>query len=395
MSIEKLLLAVVLVLLVTVVVLLTLITGSNPNLAQAYATIISVLFSSVFIVILVGDRLADKPKLEIKMEDKTEIVERVYARRYDPKVSVLNKGRKEAYNCRISVQVFNQKSGKKIEKCPLSESDLKSGETKSFSPSGILAFDGNFVARISAETHKSKANKIVEYEIRNDYDHIIFEGKTVQYLKFHLERLFKKYRNEWDTEFLANELTDSSEPEIRKELIEKLEKIADDKALETIIDRLEKDTSGIVRDRAAEALKNMGDRRAVDPLLECLKEGKIQPMYASAIVKICDRECVKKLINILCDRNIPPQTRRAVAKSLGEIGEKIKDETIEEALIESLECFDGADLYEVVEALGKVGGEKALKKLENMEYHRNDILKDSIEKIQHRIGGGGDNIEEK
>ena len=381
------------------VALLEFIAGLDPVLAQAYATIILAGFNSVFIAILVWDRLADKPKLEIKMEDKTEIVERVYARRYYPKVSVLNKGRKEAYNCRISVQVFNQKSGKKIEKYSLPEFDLKSGATNSFSYFGTLAFDGNFVARISAETHKSKANKIVEYEMRNNYDHIIFKGKTVQYLKFHLEGLFKKYRNEWDTEFLANELTNFSEPEIRKELIKKLEKIADGKALETIIDRLENDPSDIVRDRAAEALGNMDDKRAVDPLLECLKEGKACPMCASAIVKICDRECVNKLINILRDRNTPLPIRGAVAKSLGEIGEKIKDkttdETIEKALIEALDDFDIIGIGEVIEALGKVGSEKALKKFRSSEYPLHDTLKEATERIQHRISVGGDNIEEK
>ena len=378
-----------------VVAMLKSIVELDSASVQAYATIILAVFNSVFIAILVWDRLADKPKLEIKMEGKTEIVERVYARRYDPQVSVLNKGRKDAYNCRISVQVFNQKSGKKIEKYLLPESNLKSGETKLFSHSGILAFDGNFVARISAETYKSKSNKIVEYKIRNDFNHITFKGKIIQYLKFHGEHLFEKYQNEWDTEFLANELTDSSEPEIRKELIEKLEKIADDKSLETIIYRLENDTSDIVRDRAAEALGNIGDKQAVDPLLECLKEGKMDLRYASAIVKICDRACVKKLINILRDRNIPPQTRRAVAKSLGEIGEKIKDKTIEEELIEALDYFDEVNLCEVVEALGKAGSEKALKKLENIEYDRKDILKEAIERIQHRISSGGDNIEEK
>lgn len=138
----------------------------------------------------------------------------------------------------------------------------------------------------------------------------------------------------------------------------------------------------------------MGDKRAVDPLLECLKEGKIDPLYASAIVKICDRECVKKLINILRDRKILPPTRRAVAKALGEIGANIKDKTIEEALIEALGYFDEVNLCEVVEALGKAGSEKALKKLENIECDCNDILKEAIERIQHRISGG-DNIEEK
>lgn len=390
------------------VALLEFIAGLDPVLAQAYATIILAVFNSVFIAILVWDRLADKPKLEIKMEDKTEIVERFYARRYSPKVSVLNKGRKEAYNCCISVQVFNQKSGKKIEKYllpefelkhPLPEFDLKSGETKSFSPYGTLAFDGNFVARISAETHKSKANKIVEYEIRNDYDHIIFKGKTVQYLKFHLERLFKKYRNEWDTEFLANELTNFSEPTIRKGLITKLEKIADDKVLEAIIDRLENDPSDTVRDHAAEALGNIGDKRAVDPLLECLKEGKVGPTGVLAILKICDRECVKKLINVLHDRNTPRSIRGSVARSLGEIGEKIKDktidETIEKALIEALDDFATTDIAEIIEALGKVGSEKSLNKFKNIECHRQDTLNKAIRRIQHKIGVGGDNIEEK
>ncbi len=379
--------------------MLKYIAGLDSASVQAYATIILAVFNSVFIAILVWDRWADKPKLKIKMEGKTEIVERVYGRRYGPKFSVLNKGRKEAYNCRISVQVFNQKSGKKIEKYLLSESDLKSGETKSFSPSDILAFDGNFVARISAETHKSKANKIVEYGIRNDYDHIIFKGKTVQYLKFHLERLFKKYRNEWDTEFLANELTNFSEPTIRKGLITKLEKIADDKVLEAIIDRLENDPSDTVRDHAAEALGNIGDKRAVDPLLECLKEGKVGPTGVLAILKICDRECVKKLINVLHDRNTPRSIRGSVARSLGEIGEKIKDktidETIEKALIEALDDFATTDIAEIIEALGKVGSEKSLNKFKNIECHRQDTLNKAIRRIQHKIGVGGDNIEEK
>jgi len=67
------------------VVLLILIAKLDPSLAQIYATIVLAFFNLLFIAILVWDRLADKPKLEIKMEGKTEIVERVYARRYGPK----------------------------------------------------------------------------------------------------------------------------------------------------------------------------------------------------------------------------------------------------------------------------------------------------------------------
>ncbi len=139
MSVETLLWALLCVL---VAVLLKL----NPNLVMFW------------------DRWTDKPKLKIKIENKTKILDD----RYTFKVSVLNKGRKDAYNCRVSVQVFDQKSGKKIDECLPLESDLKSGEAKPFPMSGLLAFNGNFVARISAETPKSKVNKIVEYNIRNN-----------------------------------------------------------------------------------------------------------------------------------------------------------------------------------------------------------------------------------
>lgn len=274
---------------------------SSPYLAQAYATIILALFNIVFIAILFWDRHTDKPDLEIKMEDKAKISDFRY---YTFGVSVLNKGPKDAHNCSLSVQVFNQKSGKKIDECSNSQDYISSGETKSFSLNGILAFKGDFVARISAETHKSKASKIVEYNILNDYDPIIFKWGFVRHRRFHLKRLFKKYRNEWDTEFLANGLTIFSDPNIRGGLMVKLGEIGDDNALKPIIARLKKDPSGTVRDRAAGALGNIGDKRAIDPLLKCLgedkRENKVDIRFCtSAIEKICDKECVNELIGIL------------------------------------------------------------------------------------------------
>ncbi len=127
-----------------------------------------------------------------------------------------------------------------------------------------------------------------------------------------------------------------------------------------------------------------------------MKEGKVDPRWrTSAIVKICDQEGVKKLIGILRDRNISPHTRRAIAESLGEIREELRNGDIEEALIEALKDFDGDDLCAVVEALGKVGGEKALKQLEIIKPDCNDIFKKTIEQIRFRIYIGGDHIEEE
>jgi len=374
---------------------------SNLPLAQAYATIILAVFNIVFIAILFWDRMTDKPDLEIKMESKTRISENTYAFG----VSVLNKGRKDAHNCRVSVQVYDKKSGKKIgptsQSGSTSQHDLKSGETKSFSLYGILAFNGNFVARISAETHKSKASKIVEYNIRNKYDPIIFKWGFVRHLRFHLMRL----RNEWDTEFLADGLTLNffSDPMIRKQLVEKLGEIGDNRALESLIRCFENDPSGTVCGRAAVALGNIGnigDKRIIDPLLKCLREDKVDvEEITSAIEKICDENCVKKLIDILHDSSIPLQTQRQVAKSLGEIGTKIEMQTIEEALIKALKDFHGDRdaIDSVIEALGKVGSnnsETALKQLDENIKH-SDIFKKALEQIQFRISVGGNNIEEK
>ena len=388
-----------------VVAMLKSIAGLDPVLAQAYATIILAGFNLFFIVILVWDRWTDKPKLKIKMEDEAKI----YSYKYALGFSVLNKGRKDAHNCSVSVQVFNRESGKKIKEDsgPLSSgfmpdsgplsSVLMSGAMNSATLHSIFALNGNFVARISAETHKSKANKIVEYEIRNGYDDpIIFEWGFVPYFRFHLKYLFKKHRNEWDTEFFASGLKTFSDPEIRGKLIDELEKTGDNKAVKPLIHYLENDTSDSVRSNAARVLGNIGDKKAVGPLLKCLRKDRAELNWCtSAIAKICDPECVEELIDILRNTN-DPQKRGTVAKSLGEIGEKIRDETIEKALIGELKDFGVEVPSGVIEALGKVGGEKALKELKKIVGYRNeDTLKKAIEQIQFRISVGGDHIEEK
>ena len=365
--------------------------------AAELATILLAFFNFVFIEFLFWDRWTDKPNLKIKMEDQVKIPGYRSDYTYALSVPVLNKGRKDAYNCSVSVQVFNRKSGKKIEESSRPLSVLMSGAMNSVTLNEILAFNGNFVARISAETHKSKVDKIVEYEIRNGHDPIIFERVFVPYFRFHLKKcLLKKYRNEWDIEFLASGLRSEKffDPRIRQKLTQKLGEIGDNKAISPLIDCLKIDPSTDVRDRAADALGDIGDKKAVGPLLKCLRENRATPYHcARAIAKICNQEwCAKELIDILHETG-NPQKKGEVAKALGEIGEKIRDENIEKALIEALGDFDGDNLRKVVEALGKAGGEKALKQLKNMGQCCDDTLKGAIEQIQFRISVGGDNIE--
>nr|QNR61646.1 hypothetical protein GZ37B2_70 [uncultured archaeon GZfos37B2] len=92
--------------------------------------------------------------------------------------------------------------------------------------------------------------------------------------------------------------------------------------------------------------------------------------------------------------SLPTHGERSLSR--GEIREELRNgDIIEEALIEALKDFDEDDLCAVVEALGKVGGEKALKQLEIIKPDCNDIFKKTIEQIRFRIYISGDHIEEE
>lgn len=361
---------------------------SKPAMAQVIAAAATLILASV----VVWDRLTDEPELEIKMKDRTTISNE----KYSIEVPVLNKGRRDAYNCSVSVQVFNRISGKKVDEGPpTSQSQLNPGEKGSSIIGGFLPFNGDFVARISAETHKSKTVKIIGYNIENNSEVIRFKYGIIQSLKFKAEKfLLKKYRDEWDVDLLSNGLKSERfyEPIVREKIIEKLENTGV-KAVNPLIDRLEKDPNYDVRDAIVRTLGNIRDKRAVEPLLRCLlredREINVQG-WGKSIAKICDKKSVKPLIQILKDRNLQSRQRKEAAEALGIIGSKIKDESIEEALIEFLEDSEQPVRCTVAEALGKVGSEKAL---DALEQKRNKRIKEeckkqytgAIERIQFRI----------
>ena len=356
---------------------------SKPAMAQvivAFATFI-------LAIVVVWDRWVDKPKLEIQVKDRTRILDE----KYSIEVPVLNKGRRDAYNCSVSVQVFNRKSGKKVDEGPTTQLQLKPGEKGSSFIGGFLPFNGDFVARTAAETHKSKTDKIIGYNIENNSEVIIFKYGILQSLKFKGEEfLLKKYRDEWDVDILSNGLKFERfyNPRVRVEIIEKLNKTGVE-AVNPLIDRLEKDPNPGVRDAIVRTLGDIGDERAVEPLLRCLRgDPKINVRRCGrAIAKIGDKKSVTSLIQILKDGNLQNERREAAAEALGIIGGKIKDKSIEEALIETLEDSDNL-VDTIIEALGKVGSEKALTALEHNERIEREFEKQcemAIEQIQFRI----------
>jgi len=358
---------------------------SKPAMVQVAVAITTLILASV----VVWDRWTDKPNLEIKMKDRTRILNE----KYSIEVPVLNKGRRDAYNCSISVQLFNRKSGKKVDEGSTSQSQLKPGGKGSSFVGDFIPFNGDFVARISAETHKSKTVEIIGYNIENNSEVIKFKYGIIQSLKFKAEKfLLKKYRDEWDVDLLSNGLKSERfyEPGVRMKIIGILEK-AGVEAVNPLIVHLEKDPNYDVRDTIVIALGNIGDERAVEPLRRCLlredREINIQSCGKS-IAKICDKKSVKPLIQILKDGSLKSGQRKAAAKALGIIGSKIKDESIEEALIEFLEDSEQPVRCTVAEALGKVGSEKALdarKQNKRIKEECEKQYKGAIERIQFRI----------
>jgi len=360
---------------------------SKPAMAQVIAAVATIILASV----VVWDRWTDKPKLEIKMKDRTRILNE----KYSIEVPVLNKGRRDAYNCSVSVQLFNRKSGKKVDEDSNSQLQLKPGEKGSSFIGDFLSFNGDFVAIILAETHKSKTDKIIGYNIENNSEVIMFKYGIIQSLKFKGEKfLLKKYRDEWDVDLLSNGLKFErfSEPGLRMKIIKKL-KNTGVKAVNPLIDSLEKEPNHNVRGAIVRTLGDQRDERAVEPLLRCLlredREINVQ-RCGEAIAKIGDKKSVKPLIQILKDRNLQSGQRKAAAVALGIIGRntKMKDESIEEALIEFLEDSEKGVRCTVTKALGKVGSEKALDALKQNGHIKEECeeqYKEAIEQIQFRI----------
>jgi HEAT repeat protein len=91
--------------------------------------------------------------------------------------------------------------------------------------------------------------------------------------------------------------------------------------------------------------------------------------------------------SILKNSNMHNERRKAAAEALGIIGRKIKDESIEEALIEALEDAGQSVRCTVAEVLGKVGSENALEALEQNERKKEECekYKVAIAQIKFRI----------
>jgi hypothetical protein len=94
--------------------------------------------------------------------------------------------------------------------------------------------------------------------------------------------------------------------------------IGDERAIEPLIQAL-KDEKWSVRAEAASALGTIGDERAVEPLIQALKDEKwsVRAEAASALGTIGDERAVEPLIQVLQDKN--EDARKAAKESIEKI----------------------------------------------------------------------------
>jgi len=149
--------------------------------------------------------------------------------------------------------------------------------------------------------------------------------------------------------------------------------------VKSLIKDLKNNTATVRRD-AANALGNLGDKNAVFPLIEVLKNDNshiVRINAAEALGKIKDKRAVEPLIAALKNETEYGGVRSSAAEALGEI----KDERAVEPLIAALKddrpphytgkigdpntqiVFSSGKVYGAATALGKIGDKRAISPL--------------------------------
>ena len=132
-------------------------------------------------------------------------------------------------------------------------------------------------------------------------------------------------------------------------VIEALGGIGDRRAVEPLMEAL-KDESSLVREKAAAALGRIGDKRAVDPLIHALtdEDRDVRSRAAWALGQIGDTRAVKPLVKGLTDKNY--WTRQQVALALDRLGWKPRGKEEEARYLCAVDRLEEA---------GKLGGAAA------------------------------------
>jgi len=160
-----------------------------------------------------------------------------------------------------------------------------------------------------------------------------------------------------DVKGLIKALTYRGDLSVRRDAAHALGELGDERAVEPLLARL-KDSVWMVRAAAAWALGELGDARAVEPLIVALQdpEGWVRGMAASALGEIGDTRAIEPLLASLEDDR-PASTLSSVSFYAGEALAKMGDFCGVEAILEKLNTEDETIRLRAFETMAKITGD--------------------------------------
>ena len=150
---------------------------------------------------------------------------------------------------------------------------------------------------------------------------------------------------------------DDEDIDVRRDAAEALGEIEDERAVEPLIQNL-KDKN--IRSEVIYALGKIGDERAVDPLIQALGNRRVREDVAEALGKIGDARAVQPLMKRFITEEMDTPFTFVVAEAIGLIGDK----RAVEGLIRALE--KPSLRVQTALALGHIGDKRAVRPLEEL-----------------------------
>jgi hypothetical protein len=117
-----------------------------------------------------------------------------------------------------------------------------------------------------------------------------------------------------------------------------LGKIGDSRAVEPLIAALKDKGANYypIRSNAADALGSIGDSRAVEPLVEALKIDMSMIPGVAAAIGKIGAPALEQVISLVKDKNATVTQRQRAIRALGEIGARLKDTALRDGVLEQL-----------------------------------------------------------
>ncbi|MFX0095802.1 MAG: HEAT repeat domain-containing protein, partial [Candidatus Hodarchaeota archaeon] len=158
----------------------------------------------------------------------------------------------------------------------------------------------------------------------------------------------------------------------------------DNLAFRRVLETLLRDKNPRARIAAAKVLGEMGDLRAIGPLLKCLKDDyyRLRRAIAWVLGDLKNKKAIKPLIKALTDER--PEVKEAAAWSLGKLG----SHRATKMLINTLKNKEEPQYVRgnAAEALGTIGDVRGLEPLLNALKDKNDWVRQASARGLGRLG---------